>query len=257
LNQELRINIKLLLAAMGAGAAAGLSAALSACPEDELKALCKAVPRSERDKLAEAVTAVEMATSKPAADTLALKYIFGQVDRNANGNITLDELLITIKKKPAFAKFFRQDSKIFNARVFFQDMDRNDDFNITLEEFMAFHTKSQNSVDAAVGIQAKEMGDTLALRYIFDQVDRNDSGNITMDELLITVKKKPGLADFFAKELQAVGNNHRAFFMDLDCDDDKNITFEEFVAFFAKINKLDKQKIQDTAAEHLKEEKAE
>jgi len=55
---------------MGTGASAGVSSALCDCSEEDLKQICKAMPREERAKIAEALTNAE--TVLPAAPTVSI-----------------------------------------------------------------------------------------------------------------------------------------------------------------------------------------
>merc|ERR1719265_1844354 len=59
---------------MGAGAVSGVTSGVAACSDEDLQKMCKAMPRSERDKLAQAIASAGGAATPataPAAGSAA------------------------------------------------------------------------------------------------------------------------------------------------------------------------------------------
>ena len=104
-------------------------------------------------------------------DVINACKLFNQIDLNADGKITKEELYLGLKQR------LNSDSLEEDVKNIFKNLDMNNDGYIEYEEF----------VRAAVG-KEKFMGENV-LKFAFRFFDKNDSGKIDLAEIETVFKK--------------------------------------------------------------------
>ena len=143
-------------------------------------------------------------------DVINACKLFNQIDLNADGKITKEELYLGLKQR------LNSDSLEEDVKNIFKNLDMNNDGYIEYEEF----------VRAAVG-KEKFMGENV-LKFAFRFFDKNDSGKIDFAEVKTVFKKSVVDKEHIEESLNKIIN-------EVDVNRDGKISFEEFSKVMKKM----------------------
>ena len=143
-------------------------------------------------------------------DVINACKLFNQIDLNADGKITKEELYLGLKQR------LNSDSLEEDVKNIFKNLDMNNDGYIEYEEF----------VRAAVG-KEKFMGENV-LKFAFRFFDKNDSGKIDFAEVETVFKKSVVDKEHIEESLNKIIN-------EVDVNRDGKISFEEFSKVMKKM----------------------
>eukprot|EP00443_Scrippsiella_acuminata_P068714 CAMPEP_0115373358 /NCGR_PEP_ID=MMETSP0271-20121206/1391_1 /TAXON_ID=71861 /ORGANISM="Scrippsiella trochoidea, Strain CCMP3099" /LENGTH=2196 /DNA_ID=CAMNT_0002796359 /DNA_START=21 /DNA_END=6611 /DNA_ORIENTATION=+ len=168
-----------------------------------------------------------------------LGRIFGSCDAKGDGSIDKRELIKAVMRDADTAKFFglprkirQEDGSRDKMEERFQAMDADGDREVSWEEFVTFyklHIKPKPpEMDPEVLTQ---------LGTIFGECDCQGNGSIDKKELIRACLRNPDTARFFGLPMQVKkGDGSRELierkFQAMDKDGDREVTWDEFVAFF-------------------------
>ena len=143
-------------------------------------------------------------------DVINACKLFNQIDLNADGKITKEELYLGLKQR------LNSDSLEEDVKNIFKNLDMNNDGYIEYEEF----------VRAAVG-KEKFMGENV-LKFAFRFFDKNDSGKIDLHEIETVFKKSVVDKEHIEDALNKI-------IFEVDVNRDGKISFEEFSKVMKKM----------------------
>ena len=143
-------------------------------------------------------------------DVINACKLFNQIDLNADGKITKEELYLGLKQR------LNSDSLEEDVKNIFKNLDMNNDEYIEYEEF----------VRAAVG-KEKFMGENV-LKFAFRFFDKNDSGKIDLAEIETVFKKSVVDKEHIEDALNKI-------IFEVDVNRDGKISFEEFSKVMKKM----------------------
>lgn len=234
---------------MGAGASAGIAAAVTAAKEDELAEMMKKLPESEREKISKALSgdgaAKDAGVDKKLED--ALTALFQTYDIDKSGFVTLDEFLAIDK---VFSQECGAEFDEAETRKSFTESDKNKDEKVSLKEYidsfkkiatdvgladsgllaMVEQTNSMLTAAKAKGEPKVSLEDVLTAMFHIYDLDK--SGFVTLDECMKMDK-------VFCEQCGATYDeaDTKKYFSDSDENKDNKVSLKEFIASFAKTAK--------------------
>jgi calcium-dependent protein kinase len=150
------------------------------------------------------------------ADVLALQQEFIGLDRDGNGEISVEELEVLLRSMRI--KLRLSETEIRKA---LKIVDTNQDGKIDLVELN--NIIEQYDTD---GVIYRALSQRLEIRTEFQKYDSDKSGFITKDELVQIVKDRTGVM---------VSEKHlEGMLKDCDANDDNQIDYEEFCTMMTK-----------------------